>query len=143
MATIQESLDAFVSYVQSELFRRPFLNSDTDQETVMVRRGGGPRQLTGIEMAEGQILAKVGGQLVGASVGDLGGGDRKFLHEQDEAALEWVVNHGYDSVNVEVFILDENNARVEPNEIVATDADTVTISFTKVQAGKALLRWYD
>lgn len=146
MATIQETLDAFVQYVQAELFRRPFTNNDPDQETIMVRRGGGPRQLTGLDVADGEVVGKVGGTLVGIPVGDLGGGgtsERKKLHTQAVAALEWTITHVYDSVNVEVYVVDENNSRVEPDNIQATDNDTVVITFTQVQAGKALLRWYD
>lgn len=146
MATLQETLEAFVQYVQAELFRRPFLNNDPAQETVMVRRGGGPRQLAAISIADGEVLANVGGTITGVPAGSLGGGgsaERKKLHEQTVPALTWTVTHTYSSVNVEVYVVDTDNKRVEPDDIQAVDNDTVVITFTQLQAGKALLRWYD
>lgn len=143
MATLQETLEAFVQFVQAELFRRPFLNSDASQETVMVRRGGGPRQLAGLSIADGEILGNVGGTLVGIPSGSVGSSERKALHTQAIASVEWTVAHTYNSVNVEVYVVDESNTRVEPDGIQATDSNTVVITFAQPQAGKALLRWYD
>lgn len=145
MATLQETLDAFVQFVQAELFRRPFLNNDPNQESIMVRRGGGPRQLTGLDIADDQVIGRVNGQIVGIPVGEVGGGaaDRKFLFEQSTAATQWTINHSYNSTNLEVYVVDENNSRILPDDITSTTANTVVITFTKEQAGKAILRWYD
>lgn len=147
MASLQETLDAFVQFVQAELFRRPFLNSDPNQETVMVRRGGGPRQLSGVAMTDDQVLARVGGQVKGVSFSDLAdmanGNEKKMVFIQTPAALEWDVAHTFDSVLVEVYVVDENNERIHPDTIKAIDASNVKITFTKEQAGTAFLRWYN
>lgn len=142
-------LDDFVAYVQRELFKRPFSNDDPEQEAVMVRRGGGPRQLTGIELQDLQLIGKKDGAVVGIDISelsDLGGGgpvERKMLFNQADPAITWTVTHTYNSRNVEVYVADLDGNRVEPDGIQAIADDTVEIRFTQAQAGKAILRWVD
>lgn len=141
-------LDDFVAYVQRELFKRPFSNDDPNQEAVMVRRGGGPRQLAGLELEDLQLLGKKDGAVVGINIselGDLGGtpAERKLIHTEDTPSISWTITHAYASPNVEVYVVDTDNNRVEPDSIQATDDNTVVISFTQAQAGKAFLRWFD
>lgn len=140
--------DDFVAYVQRELFKRPFSNEDPEQETVMVRRGGGPRQMAGLELDDLQLLGKKDGAVVGINISelsDLGGiaAERKLIHTQETASITWTVTHQYDSPNVEVYVVDQDGNRVEPDSIRASDNSTVVISFTQVQAGKAFLKWFD
>ncbi len=147
MASLQETLDAFVTYVQQELFKRPFLNSDTKQESIMLRRGGGPRQLTGLDINDLEVVGKQNGAVGGIPIADLleisGQQEKKLVFTQEDAAIQWTVEHTYNSTNVEVYVVDASNNRVEPDSITAVDADTVVINFTQAQAGKAFLRWFD
>lgn len=141
-------LDDFVAYVQRELFKRPFSNDDPSQETVMIRRGGGPRQLSGLDLSDLEIVGKRDGQVVGipiSDLGDLGGtpAERKMIFTQDTPDVTWTIVHTFASPNVDVYIVDENNQRIEADEVQATDDDTVVINFTKAQAGKAFLKWFD
>ena len=66
-------LDDFVAYVQRELFKRPFSNDDPAQESIMIRRGGGPPQLTGLELGDLEIVGQKDGEVVGIPIGDLAG----------------------------------------------------------------------
>lgn len=147
MASLQETLDAFVTYVQQELFKRPFLNSDTKQESIMLRRGGGPRQLTGLDINDLEVVGKQNGAVGGIPISSLleisGQQEKKLVFTQETAAIQWTVEHTYNSTNVEVYVVDASNNRVEPDSVTAVDADTVVINFTQAQAGKAFLRWFD
>lgn len=140
-------LDDFVAYVQRELFKRPFSNDDPTPESVMIRRGGGPRQLTGLTLSDLQLVGQRDGTVVGIPISDipsLGGGsvEQKVIHTQTEANVTWTITHGYASKNVEVYVVDTDSQRVEADSIQAVDDDTVVIGFTQAQAGKAFLRWY-
>ena len=64
-------MSAFEDFVQFELPKRPYLQTDVAQETVMVRRGPGPRQLAGVSITEGQIVSMVGGVIVGVTAAAL------------------------------------------------------------------------
>lgn len=147
MASLQETLDSFVQFVQKELFRRPFLNDDPDQESIMVRRGGGPRQLTGLNLNDNELIAKKDGQIIGVSVTELSdmvnGAEKKLVYTQNPAALEWVIEHEFNSVHVEIWVTDADGIRIYPDASQAVDANTVKITFTQAQAGTALLRWLD
>ena len=141
-------LDDFVAYVQRELFKRPFSNDDPEQEDVVIRRGGGPRQLSGLSLQDLQILGKKDGEVVGIDISELGelGGtptERKLIHTEETPSIAWTITHTFASQNVEVYVVDLDNNRVEPDGIQASDDDTVVISFTQAQAGKAFLRWFD
>jgi hypothetical protein len=141
-------LDDFVAYVQRELFKRPFSNDDPQQESIMVRRGGGPRQLAGLALSDLQVIGQQNGQAVGINISDLGTlgavvPERKLIFTQGIAAITWTIPHSYASRNVEVYVVDSSNQRVEADSIQATNDSTVVISFTQAQAGKAFLRWYD
>lgn len=140
-------LDDFVAYVQRELFKRPFSNDDPTPESVMIRRGGGPRQLTGLELSDLELVGQRDGAVVGIPIGDLaglGGGavEKKVIHTQDTPNVTWTITHEYASKNVEVYVVDTDSQRVEADSIQAVDDDTVIIGFTQAQAGKAFLRWY-
>lgn len=140
-------LDDFVAYVQRELFKRPFSNDDPTEESVMVRRGGGPRQLAGLELQDLELVGRRDGAVVGIPISDLGelgggGAEKKLIFTMDTPNVTWTITHEYASKNVEVYVVDADNQRVEADSIQAVDDDTVIIGFTQAQAGKAFLRWY-
>lgn len=142
---LQDTLDAFIEYVQQELFKRPFSAVDPKQETVMVRRGGGPRQLVGLELNNLELVGRRNGVITGIPISDLGTPgvtERKMVFTQADEELEWTITHEFSSQAVEVYIVDLDNQRIHPDEIQATDLDTVVIKFTQAQAGKAFLRWF-
>ena len=56
-------MSAFEDFVQQELPKRGYLNSDVAQETIIIRRGAGPRQFDAVTLGEGEVLAKVGGSV--------------------------------------------------------------------------------
>ena len=86
-------MSAFEDFVQQELPKRGYLNSDVGQETVIIRRGPGPRQFDAVNLAEGQVLGKVGGVLTGVNVTDpeVGGGEplRKAVMEVSSPSQTW------------------------------------------------------
>lgn len=88
-------MSAFEDFVQLELPKRPYLNADVAQETVIVRRGPGPRQLSAVELDEGQVLGKVGGVLTGITIG--AGATFKKHAEAFTTSTAWEVSHNQNS----------------------------------------------
>ena len=131
-------MSAFEDFIQTELPLRPYVAANPAEETIAIRRGAGPRQLGFIELTEGQVLAKVNGQLVGVNLGGTGGlaGVRSFVLEQTVAASTWVVNHNKGSEFVIVQCLDDANKVIIPEDITITDENTVTISLNMSMTGK-------
>ncbi len=137
-------MSAFEDFVQTELPQRPYLPSDAAQETLMVRRGAGPRQLDAVSLAEGQVLAKVGGQLVGLSLGGNGvGGVRSSIYNASSASATWNINHGKNSMFVIVQCLDSFGYVVLPDYIRIIDANNVEVGFNTTITGKAYLCFLD
>lgn len=101
-------MSAFEDFVQTELPKRGYLNSDVPQESIIIRRGAGPRQFDAIAMAEGQVLAFVGGQLQAVSMTSLvSSGLKKAILTVSEATDIWTINHnlGYDDVIVQLSLI--------------------------------------
>lgn len=145
MASLSETLDAFVQFVQAELFRRPFLNNDPKQETVLVRRGGGPRQLNGVELEDGQVLGQEDGVLKGITLSEIivpTAPADTMIFTQPEPTLQWTILHDFESTFFEVHIVGPSGERIFPDDIQITATKTITVYFTKVQSGTALIRWY-
>ena len=90
-------MSQFETFIQTELPKRGYLDSDVAQETIIVRRGPGPRQFDAITLADGQVLARVNGVLVGMNLA--GNGIRKAIVPVTDAATTWVVTHNFDSEN--------------------------------------------
>lgn len=126
-------MSAFEDFVQLELPKRPYLNTDVDQETVIVRRGVGPRQLDAIALADGEVLGKVGGVLQGVSVGE-GATFKKYI-ETFVASTEWEVTHSLSTVDVVVQVFDGVGFVIIPSEIQITSPSVVTVTFNTAQAG--------
>lgn len=140
-------MSAFEDFVQLELPKRPFLETNPSEETVMVRRGLGPRQLTAVALNEGEVLAKVGGVIVGTTISALvaagGGAVRKAILPVVIAADTWTIEHNLNSENVIVQIFDNQKYVVIPNSIQIVDADTVVVQFNTAITGVARVIFLD
>lgn len=135
-------MSAFEDFVQLELPKRPYLNTDVAEETIMIRRGAGPRQLAGLALTDGQVLGKVGGVLTGVAVGE-GATFRKYVQAFAVGATTWTITHSMASLNVIVQIVDSSGYVIIPNEIQIVDANTVTVTFNTTQTGTARLIFLD
>lgn len=140
-------MSAFEDFVQLELPKRPYLDANPATETVMVRRGAGPRQLQPVEIAEGEVLAKIGGVLVSASLASLlatyGGGVRKAVLPVVIAADTWTIEHNLNSENVIVQIFDNTKSVVIPNSIQIISDDVVVVTFSTPITGTARVIFLD
>lgn len=125
-------MSAFEDFVQNELPKRGYLNSDVAQETIIVRRGVGPRQFDAVQLAEGEVLGLVGGTLAGVAQSSLT--TRKFVYSFiNETTVEVV--HNLNSENVIIQAFDVDKYVVLPNSMRIVDADTVEVSFNTPISG--------
>lgn len=140
-------MSAFEDFVQQELPKRGYLNTDPAQETIIVRRGAGPRQFDAVTLAEGQVLAKVNGVLTGVAVSDssIGGysGLRKAVLAVAEAATTWTIAHNLNSENVIIQAFDENKSVLFPDSMRIVDANTIELKFSTAQVGVARVVFLD
>lgn len=136
-------MSAFEDFVQLELPKRPYLNTDVAEETVIVRRGAGPRQLGAVTLTNGQVLGMVGGALVGTTVASLGNGVRKAILNVTVADDLWEIEHNLDSTNVIVQIVDAAGFVIIPAEIQIVDSNNVTVLFNTPQTGTARVIFLD
>jgi hypothetical protein len=137
-------MSAFEDFIQTELPKRGYLNDDVSQETVIIRRGNGPRQFDSIQLSEGQVLGFQNGQLQAISTSDIVASVlKKAILTISSPATEWTINHnlGYEDAIVQCF--DENNFVIYPESIQIVDANTVKIVFNSPQAGKARVIFLD
>jgi len=126
-------VSAFEDFVQLELPKRPYLNTDVSQETIIIRRGVGPRQLDAVNLTDGQVLGKIGGTLQGVSVGE-GATFKKYI-QIFTASTEWVVTHNLSTVDVVAQVFDGVGFVIIPSEIQITTSNIVTVTFNSPQAG--------
>ena len=136
-------MSAFEDFVQLELPKRPYLNTDPPQETVMVRRGLGPRQLAGVQLTEGQVLAMIGGQIVGTTLGSLGGAIKKYVQVFGSPQFTWIVNHALNSQNAIIQAFNTANEVILPDEIQIVDANNIELTFNTPQAGTVRVIFLD
>ncbi len=139
-------MSAFEDFVQQELPKRGYLNSDVAQETIIIRRGAGPRQFDAVQLQEGQVLALVNGQLTGVAVTDSSIGGTPALRKAVLAftnEIEWLVEHNLNSENVIVQAFDENKFVLIPDTIQIVDEDTVKLTFNTAQTGVARVIFLD
>ena len=135
-------LSDFVTFVQSELFKRPFTNTDPEKESVLVRRGGAPRQMQSVDLAEDEVLTKKNGTLQGVSINEIGG-VRAEVHHWDTAASVWTVDHTKGSRRVIAQVVDENFQVVIPDNISFPSTSRIVVNFAQPQRGELLLTWVD
>lgn len=62
-----------------------------------------------------------------------------YIHNQETASSSWTINHGMNNTGVIVQCFDDQNKVVIPDEIVSTDNNTVTVTFTQPILGKAIV----
>ncbi len=130
-------MSAFEDFVQQELPKRGYLNSDVPQETIIVRRGQGPRQFDAVQLQEGQVLALVNGVLTGVKVGV-----RKYV-EDFTTATTWTVLHNLNSENVIIQAFDDNKSVLFPDSMRIVDANTIELKFNTPQTGTARVVFLD
>lgn len=132
--------NAFEDFIQLELPKRPFLASDVDEESIIIRRGQGARALAGVKLAEGQVLGMKDGQLQGVAQESGNGGSAvdAVTHVQEEAATSWVITHNRNNVNVVLNLYGDDGKAFEADEVIVA-ANTVTITLLEAAAGRAIL----
>jgi hypothetical protein len=123
----------FETFVQTELPLRPFVTSNPAQETVLVRRGAGPRQYEAITIGEGEVLGKVNGQLASMKIAGVIKANVHF----DVASTEWLIEHDNQTTDVIVQAFDNDNEVIYPESIKVVDDGTVRILFNSTQQGYA------
>lgn len=142
---------AFESFVQTELPLRPFAPNDGNAESIAIRRGPGPRQMLFLDLADGQVLARVDGTLQGVTLNNLesGGGGRYFVSDVAAGSEQstWTLSHNLNSKNcvVQAYQLNEDDSlsAIIPDGIKIVDANTVELKFSTAIAGKAVLSFVD
>ena len=128
-------MSACEDFVQLELPKRPYLNTDVAEETVIVRRGAGPRQLGAVTLTNGQVLGMVGGTLQGVN---LTSGPISAIKKHSQtftAATTWTAVHNQSSTSFVAQVYDADGDQIIPDEIETTDANTITVRFTSATAG--------
>ena len=132
-------MSAFTDFIQTELPLRPYLPSDVPANSVIVRQGAGPRQLTGIELKEGEILMNISGTLQAVLLDDVAGNTDNYVHAQSEAATTWNIVHNMNSVAYLVTVFDSAGKVIVPDDITTVDENTAEITFNTTPIdGKAV-----
>lgn len=132
---------AFETFIQNELPKRGYLNSDVAQETVIVRRGQGPRQFDAVTLQEGQALGLVNGVLTGVSLSSFE--IKKAVLQVEQESLEWIVAHNFNSENVIIQCFDSSKSVIIPESMQIIDANTVKITFNTETAGTVRVIFLD
>lgn len=128
---------AFEDFIQGELPRRPLLLTDVPQNTVIVRKGAGPRQLDYVTINQGEVLTVDGsGNLVSASISAVTG-IKKFVATVSTPAMIWTLTHNLASEDVIVQCFDNNKFVIIPDAIQILSANQVKITFGQMQIGTA------
>lgn len=131
--------NAFNTFIQIEVPKRPYLETDVDQETLIIRRGNGPRQLQALKLAEGQTVLFKDGQLRAVKAGGLANGMDVRSITQKAASDHWVLAHNMNCLNVMVQVIGSDNKVFNPSDIEYIDANTVHVTLPQAVAGTALL----
>lgn len=131
--------NAFNTFIQIEVPKRPYLESDVDQETIIIRRGNGPRQLQALKLDEGQTVLFKDGQLQAIKAGALDAGMDVRSIPQDTPSDQWVLSHGMNCNNVMVQVIGKDNKVFNPSDIEYIDTNTVHVTLPQEVAGTALL----
>jgi len=135
-------MSAFTDFIQLELPKRPYLEADVPQNSVIIRNGAGPRQLEGIQLLPGQIIMNIGGTVQAVALEDVTGNTDNYVETIETPSASWVLTHGGGTQNVLIQIYDENGKYVIPDDIEITDDNTVTVSFGSPAAGKAVVIYF-
>ena len=127
-------MSAFTDFVQLELPKRPYMDTDVSTETVVVRRGAGPRQLQSVSLGEGEVLGFSGGTLQGLTANTSSVDSTQ--HVQGSASAVWTITHNRNNRNAVVQIFDNNNDMVFANN-VRLNLNDIVISLGLATAGYA------
>ena len=127
-------MSKFEQTVQAELPLRPFLPADSPQETIFVRRGLGPRQMSTVTLQEGEVLGLVDGQLKSLALPEID----SVTHIQSFANNLWVITHNRKNTNVQVALYDVDGALFEPDSITVT-TNQVLVRLAEPDMGRAIL----
>jgi hypothetical protein len=74
------------------------------------------------------------------SVGGISTGQAdRFLYTQAVTASTWTINHGLNYKYVNVNVYDNNDAMLLPQSVIATDANTTTLTFAIPTSGNAII----
>jgi hypothetical protein len=133
-------MSAFTDFIQTELPLRPYLAVDVPQQSVLVRQGAGPRQMSGIQLNEGEILINIGGTLQAALLEDLTGSTDSYVHNQTPAATQWDIEHNMASENYILQVFDPTGKVMNPSDIETLDANNIRVTFPDFPTeGKAIM----
>lgn len=135
---------AFESFVQLELPLRPYVPVDPAQESIAIRRGAGPRQLTFVELTDNQVLGKVAGTIQGVSLTDLG--EKGYIATVGSALDTWTITHNRNSTDCIIQVYEASGATwklIMANDVEITNANTITIKFGAAQAGRAHIMFFN
>lgn len=122
----------FENFIQVEIPKRPYLDADVPAESVIVRRGAGPRQLNGVQLTNGQVLGMVNDELVGVSQTQV-----NFVSTAFETPdTTWTITHGRNNREAVCVLRDSSNNEIQPDNI-QYNPNTVVITFAVAQSGNA------
>lgn len=131
-------MSAFTDFVQLELPKRPYMDTDSSTETVLIRRGAGPRQLTGLSLNDGEVLGKVGGVLQGVASSSFSSGTR---FEQSTPSASWTITHNRGDKKAVVQVFDANDDLITPDN-VRTNTNDIVITFGIAFTGYANILFF-
>lgn len=135
-------MSAFTDFIQLELPKRPYLENDVQQNSVIIRSGAGPRQLEGVKLLPGQILMNVSGTLQAVTLADVTGDTDNHVHVQDSNSATWNIAHGGSTENVIVQLYDDTGKQFMADEITIVDADNITVDLSQPSIGKAIVIFF-
>ena len=135
-------MSAFTDFIQLELPKRPYLETDVPQNSVIIRNGAGPRQLDGIQLLPGQIIMNIGGTIQAVALEDVSGNTDNFVQLIETPAAQWTLTHGGGSENVFVGLYDTLGRLMVPDEVTIVDGDTITVDFSTPIDGKAVVLYF-
>ena len=130
-------MSAFEDFIQVELPRRPWVDTDPAQESIPVRRGAGPRQLDFVSLTDGQVLGQLAGVVQGVDVSTLSG--KTYIHNQTVAIEAWFIMHNLASDDYVVYVENDSGEQIIPDAITRFDANTIEIDFGTAITGKAVV----
>lgn len=133
-------MSAFTDFIQIELPLRPFLSADVPENSVLIRQGAGPRQMSAVTLDEGEIIMNIGGTLQAVLLDDVAGTTDSFIHTQETASSTWNIAHNTNTENFTLTVFDDRNKIVVPDEVEVIDANNVTVTFAQFPtSGRAVL----
>ena len=127
-------MSAFTDFVQLELPKRPYIETDVSTESVIVRRGAGARQLQSVSLTDGEVLGMSGGTLQGLTANTSTVDSTQ--HVQGVAATVWTITHNRNNRNAVVQIFDNNNDLVFANN-VRLNLNDIVIDLSLATSGYA------